>query len=152
MNKAHAFTVATLLVLGASIASAQDPAPPKPLSSTANKPGTPTAKVDLGAEFPQYPQLKGFTFIQLVTTVPPGSGMAWHSHVGAPEIVRILSGTLTDQRGDGPPKTYGPGSTLINAGGIHHQWANLGTEPVVMIGTQIHPPAKPAEQGGGQAR
>ena len=126
------------LALAAGIAWTQSTAPARRLAPADAPGGTRTALVDLGAEFPQ---LKGFTFGQMLVTVPPGTGRAWHSHVGSPEIVRILSGTLTDQRGDGPPTTYGPGSTLVNAGGISHMWANLGTEPVVFIATMVRPAA-----------
>ncbi len=46
---------------------------------------------------------------------------------------------LTDSRNGGPPIAYGPGSTLINAGGVQHMWANLGQEPVVFVTTMVRP-------------
>ena len=95
-----------------------------------------SATVDFSAEFPQ---VKGYIFTQTFTTVAPGTGRPLHSHAGAPEIVRILSGTLTDARNGGPPIAYGPGSTLMNAKGTTHMWANLGTEPVVFIATGVKP-------------
>jgi len=101
-------------------------------------PGKVTATIDLGKEFPQDPELKGYMFSQTLMTVAPGTGRPWHSHAGAPEIVRILSGTLTDARNGGAPKTYGPGSTLINAQGTQHMWANLGSEPLVFLATGVH--------------
>ncbi len=101
-------------------------------------PGTVTAMIDLGREFPKFPQLKNYVLTQILITVPPGTGRPWHSHAGNPEIVRILSGTLTDARNGGSPKTYGPGSTLVNAGGTQHMWANFGSEPVVFIATTVH--------------
>lgn len=114
-------------------------AAPQNLVATEAPPTDATAKVDLGAEFPQF---KGYTFTQGVATVPPGSGRAWHSHVGMPEIVHIISGTLTEAHNGGAPTTYGPGSTLINAAGTQHMWANFGTEPVVFVATQVRAPGK----------
>jgi quercetin dioxygenase-like cupin family protein len=125
---------AMALVLIAGPAWTQTPAPQRLVPNDA-KVGDPTATIDLGAEFPQ---MQGFTFTQSLTTVAPGTGRAWHSHAGSPEIVRILSGTLTDARNGGPPKTYGPGSTLVNDGKTQHMWANLGSEPVILLATAVH--------------
>jgi polar amino acid transport system substrate-binding protein len=102
--------------------------------------GTITAKVDLGAEFPA---MAGYVFTQTVTTVPPGTGRALHSHAHFPEIVRIVSGTLTDTREGQASHAYGPGETIINAGGISHSWVNLGSVPVVYIATAIRSAASP---------
>lgn len=132
--------VALSLGLAAASASAQTP-PAARLVPTVAPVAPPTGVVDLAAEFPQIPQLKGYTLAQTVNTIPPNTGRPLHSHAGAPEIVRIISGTLTDARNGGPPTTYGPGSTLLNAAGTQHMWANLGTEPVVFVATQIKPPA-----------
>ena len=126
----------TLFLLGAvTPLAAQDAAPPRLVPVVAPN-GTVTARVDLGTEFPQ---MKGYTFAQTLTTVAPSTGRPLHSHSGFPEIVRILSGTLTDARNGEAPKAYGPGSTLVNAGGTKHMWANLGKEPVVFIATSIKP-------------
>ena len=134
------FKVVSIAVLIAgNCAWTQTPAP-KSLVAAVAPGGTVTATVDLAAEFPNIPELKGYTFTQTLTTVAPGTGRPWHSHAGMPEIVRILSGTLTDARNGGPPTAYGPGSTLINAAGTQHTWANLGTEPVVFVATAIHSP------------
>ena len=54
-----------------------------------------------------------------------------------PEIVRIISGVLTEQRNDGPAKQYGPGSELINNTGVEHMWANLGTETTITLNTAV---------------
>ncbi len=131
MNKFKALSIIVLLAAGPALAQTAAPQRLTPADST---PGKTTATVDLGAEFAQ---MKGFTLNQSVATVAPGTGRAMHSHAGAPEIVRILSGVLTDSRNGGPPTAYGPGSTLINAQGTQHMWANLGTEPVVFVATSI---------------
>ena len=136
----NALKLASIILLtAAGAASAQAPAPDRLVPPVAPN-GTVMATVDLAAEFPQMPQLKGYTFTQTISTVAPGTGRPLHSHAGKPEIVRILSGTLTDARNGGAPVAYGPGSTLINAKGTQHMWANLGTEPVVFIATAINSP------------
>lgn len=119
-------------------APAQAPQPARLVESLAPA-GTQTASIDLAAEFPNIPQLKGFSLSQILIVVPPGTGRPWHSHAGMPEIVRVLSGNLTDARNGEAPKTYGPGATLINASGTQHMWANLGTDPVVFIATVMRP-------------
>ena len=123
--------IALLAMAGAAVA--QTPAPQR-LTPTDAPTGKPLATVDLGAEFPQ---MKGYVFTQTLNTIAPGTGRAWHSHANNPEIVHILSGTLTEARNGGPPVAYGPGSTLVNAGGIQHMWANLGAEPVVFMAAAI---------------
>jgi len=133
MKPCLAIIAAALASAGA--ASAQTPSPQR-LAPVEAPVSPPTATIDLEAEIPQ---MKGYVLVQALNTVPPGMGRTLHSHVGRPEILRVLSGVLTEVRNGGPPKQYGPGSTLINAGGIEHTWANLGTEPLVFIATQIKP-------------
>jgi quercetin dioxygenase-like cupin family protein len=88
----------------------------------------PLGSIDLGQEFPA---MAGYRMTLFLTSLPPGGGLKAHSHKGAPEIVHIVSGTLTDARNGGPPIAYGPGSTLINDGSVTHATLNLGQEPVV---------------------
>ena len=135
MSALKAAAAALCLAALAAPAFAQ---PPKALAPKEAPAAPIIATIDLGKE---NPALAGFTFTQSVATIQPGTGRAWHSHKGAPEIVRISSGVLTEQRNDGPPKQYGPGSELINNTGVEHMWANLGTEPVVFVNTNVRPPA-----------
>ncbi len=94
------------------------------------------ASIDLGSEVPA---MKGYEFAQSISTVAPGAGRAWHSHVGTPEIVHVVSGVLTDARNGEPSVQYGPGSTIVNAHGTQHMWANLSAGAVVIITTIIRP-------------
>jgi quercetin dioxygenase-like cupin family protein len=138
---------AAIALLGAvAAASAQAAAPqaaapqtaaPKTLVPVEAPASTVTGTVDLGAE---YPAMKGYVMTQTISAVAPGTGRALHSHAGRPEMVRVVSGTLTDARNGGPPTAYGPGSTLVNAGGTEHMWANMGSETVVLVTTSIRPP------------
>jgi quercetin dioxygenase-like cupin family protein len=95
-----------------------------------------TGEVDLGREVPA---MKGYRLVQRLTTVPPHTGRPLHSHAGVPEIVRIISGHITEVRNGQPAATFGPGTTLVNADGLKHMWANLGDEPATFIGTQVVP-------------
>ena len=113
--------------------------PPTPPSAARLAPGeTPPGKfeamLDLGLEFPAG---KGYVMLQSLTIVAPGTGRALHSHAGAPEIVRVLHGTLTDSRNGGPPVAYPAGSTILNTGGVTHMWANLGTETTITLNTAV---------------
>ena len=111
-------------------------APPQRLAPNDVKSGTTVGSIDLG---PIFPQMQGYVLMERLTTVAPGFGMPWHSHAGRPEIMRVLSGTLTDARDGGPPKTYGVGSTLINDGKTRHTWANLGSEQLVLLSATVLP-------------
>ena len=142
MGKAR-ILIALVMVASAAIAAPKKKKAPPPVTQLAPveaPKSIQTASIDLGAEFPQ---MKGYVFTQGVNVIQPGTGRALHSHAGKPEIVRILTGTLTDARNGGPAIRYGPGSTLVNAGGVQHTWANLGTEPVVFISTGIDPAPDP---------
>ena len=101
----------------------------------------PVASIDLGKEFPA---MKGYNLQQTWNVIAPNTGRKAHSHKDQPEIVRIISGVLTDQRVGGQPVKYGPGSNIVNDGTTVHMWANFGTEPVVMVNTSIKP-APPAK-------
>jgi quercetin dioxygenase-like cupin family protein len=141
----HPKLTAALALFGAGVASVC--ADPKPLAAVESPRGQPLATVKLENEYQQIAGLNGYILYQNLITVPPGTGRKWHSHAGRPEIVRILSGVLTDQRNDGEPKSYGPGTTLINADGVQHMWANFGKEPVVFLATSIRgPEAQPRDE------
>jgi quercetin dioxygenase-like cupin family protein len=131
MTKFTALLIAAAVVAGPAFAQA-----PKPQSMVDKEQPTnkPVAVVDLGKEFEA---LKGYNMQQTINVVQPGWGKAAHSHLDAPEIVYVISGTLTDQRIPGQPVKYGPGSTILNTDKISHMWANLGTEPVVMVNTSV---------------
>jgi quercetin dioxygenase-like cupin family protein len=133
---------ALVLLMAGGTAWTQTPPTQQSLTPVEAKAGTVEATIDLGAEFPQ---MKGYVMAEVYNDIPPGAGKSWHSHKGALEIVRIISGTLTEARNGGPPKTFGPGSLLVNDGKVSHMWANLGKEPVVMVAFQVHaapPPQK----------
>ncbi len=134
-------TITSLLIVSAALigaAHAQTPSPGGERMVPANAaPPVSLADVDLTDEFPQ---MKTYRFTQNLYTIAPGTGRAMHSHAGAPEIVHIISGTLTDARKGGAPTAYGPGATILNIKGTNHMWANIGTVPVVFLATSIKSP------------
>jgi quercetin dioxygenase-like cupin family protein len=94
--------------------------------------------IDLGAEFPA---MAGYALTLRTTTVAPGAGHAMHSHKGAPEIIAIVSGVLSDQRG-GKITTHGPGDVLINDSGVSNAVFNAGAQPVLYYAATVGPPPK----------
>jgi quercetin dioxygenase-like cupin family protein len=131
--KSGAFVALGLALGSAGMAVAQDVLPAPTLGVAGEKLG----RIDLGAAFPV---MQGYELRLSRLTVPPGGGLAPHSHKGLPEIIYIASGRLTDQRNGGPPIVYGPGSTLINDDATTHAVLNQGTEPVVYYGAHVSKP------------
>jgi len=94
--------------------------------------------IDLGGEFPA---MAGKALTLRITTVAPGAGHPMHSHKGAPEIIAIVSGVLSDQR-DAKITTHGPGDVLINDSGVSNAVFNAGAQPVVYYAATVAPPPK----------
>lgn len=133
MSSSMPAVLAALALAASGAAHAADTLPAPAHSVTGEKLGM----VDLGKAFPQ---MKGFELRLSRLTVPPGAGLAPHSHKQIPEIVYIVSGHLTEQRNGGAPVVYGPGTTLINDETVTHAVLNQGTETVVYYGTHVSKP------------
>lgn len=130
--------VAGAIVGAAGLALAQGALPPLAGRQQSQTLG----QIDLGAEFPS---MAGYVLTLRMTTVHPGAGHPMHGHKGAPEIVHIVSGVLSDQRNGGPITAHGPGDTLINDSGVTNAVANLGGETVVYYAATVaRPPKTPA--------
>ena len=125
------------LVSVAGLALAQSAGPPLDARQHSETLGS----IDLGHEFPS---MAGYVLTLRTTTVAPGAGHAMHSHKDAPEIVHIVSGVLSDQRGGGPLTARGPGDTLINDGGVSNAVVNLGKVPVLYYAATVARPPKTA--------
>jgi quercetin dioxygenase-like cupin family protein len=115
---------------GTVAAQAVLPAPNGPQQSQ------PLGSIDLTAT---NPNLAGYTLNLRRAIIPPGAGLAPHSHKTFPEIAYIESGVLSDQRNGGPITTHGPGSVLLNTADVTHALLNQGAEPVVMFATSVAP-------------
>ncbi|MHC1768000.1 MAG: cupin domain-containing protein [Verrucomicrobiia bacterium] len=79
---------------------------------------------------------------EIISTVQvvldPGDIVPWHYHSG-PGWGTILSGTLTHDEGCGNPLVYfQAGSAFAEEPGEVHRALNEGTEPVVLIWTEIY--------------
>jgi quercetin dioxygenase-like cupin family protein len=86
-------------------------------------------------------QLPSGDFIVLTQlTINPGDTVSWHYHTGLGLRV-VVGGTLTEDEGCGNPLIPHPaGSAFEEAAGHVHQLFNLGTDPVVVLRTDILPP------------
>jgi quercetin dioxygenase-like cupin family protein len=97
--------------------------------------------IDMGKEFPG---MAGNLMVLRTVSIAPGGGMALHAHKGKPEVVRVVSGVLSEQRNGGPIVQDLPGSTVVNDGSLSHIIVNMGTVPVELIAASIIPdPAAP---------
>jgi quercetin dioxygenase-like cupin family protein len=115
---------------GTVAAQAVLPAPNGPQQSQ------PLGSIDLTST---NPNLAGYTLNLRRAVIPPGAGLAPHSHKTFPEIAFIESGVLSDQRNGGPITMHGPGSVLLNTTDVTHALLNQGSEPVVMFATSVAP-------------
>ncbi|WP_431285493.1 cupin domain-containing protein [Humitalea sp. 24SJ18S-53] len=70
------------------------------------------------------------------TAIRPGGGFDWHSHEGKPEIIYMLSGVLTEGRGDAVVE-HTAGSVLQMTDGVRHSLANTGAEPAVYLSISV---------------
>ena len=92
--------------------------------------------IDMGKEFPG---MAGNLMVLRSVTFAPGAGMALHSHKGKPEVVKVVSGVLSEQRNGGPITQDLPGSVVVNDGSLSHVIVNMGTVPVVLTAASIIP-------------
>jgi quercetin dioxygenase-like cupin family protein len=86
-------------------------------------------------------QLPSGDFIVMTQlTLNPGESVGWHYHPGTGLRV-VLSGALTEDEGCGNPLiTHAAGSAFQEDPGHVHRIFNLGSEPVVVLRTDILPP------------
>jgi quercetin dioxygenase-like cupin family protein len=75
----------------------------------------------------------------------PGTLMAPHKHDGRTSIIIVVSGQLSEHRGD-VVKKYNPGDVVTVSNGTTHANENAGTVPLVYVEINIsaNPPATPA--------
>jgi quercetin dioxygenase-like cupin family protein len=85
-------------------------------------------------------QLPSGDFIVMTQlTLNPGDHIGWHYHPGLGLRV-VMSGALTEDEGCGNPLiTHTAGSAFEETPGHVHQLFNLGSDPVVVLRTDILP-------------
>jgi quercetin dioxygenase-like cupin family protein len=91
------------------------------------------ATIDLG---PEIAGMGGRVLRMSHVTVAPGGTMPAHPHVDRPEIIYVVSGTLTENR-NGKVIEYGPGGVLVMTKEITHALENKGATPAVYIAAPI---------------
>jgi quercetin dioxygenase-like cupin family protein len=124
--KLAAWLAGLWLVVGLWPASGQQ-APP-----TENK----GVKIDSLATIDLGPEIDGMQGRQLrlrLVTVEPGGVIGLHSHKDRPAVVRVLQGTLTEQREGGSAKELKEGDSWSEGKEITHWAENKGTKPAVLI-------------------
>jgi quercetin dioxygenase-like cupin family protein len=73
--------------------------------------------------------------------IAPGGTTGWHTHPG-PSLINVVSGTITNYRGDDPTCTgeqYTAGQGFIDSGSDVHMLRNEGSVPVETIAVQLLP-------------
>jgi len=81
----------------------------------------------------------GETMFTVQLTLDPGEVFPWHYHTG-PAWGIILSGVLTEDAGCGAElERFAAGAAFAESPGHVHMVVNEGTEPVVLLWTEIHP-------------
>ena len=113
------------IILGAGITRAQQPpAGPRPQSEV-------VAKVSLGEVGLPQGAVSVSKFLY-----KPGLSMAPHQHVGRTSVITIVSGQLTERRGDAV-KIYKAGDVITVAEGASHANENAGKEDLVYVEVNI---------------
>ena len=71
--------------------------------------------------------------------IQPGGIVPLHSHVDRPALIYTLSGTITEYRSNcAVPIVHMAGDVAREAEGISHYWINRGSDPVVLLSSDIH--------------
>jgi quercetin dioxygenase-like cupin family protein len=119
---------ALIVMLSAGAAMAQQ-APAGPTGFAVKE----LATIDLG---PELPGMEGRVLRMSHVTVAPGGMMPAHPHRDRPEIIYVVSGTLTENR-NGQIIQYGPGGVLVMTKDITHALENKGATPAIYIAAPI---------------
>jgi len=98
-----------------------------------------TEIVDLG---PEIPGMNGRQLRLRVLTIEPGGYIGIHSHKDRPSVAYFLQGSDTVTFADGTVKHFKAGDITSANKNTTHWHRNEGTEPVVLIVTDIYHPAK----------
>jgi len=70
--------------------------------------------------------------------IQPGGEVPWHSHEDRPAITSVVQGEVTEYSGEcSAPVLHKAGDVSIETHGVAHWWKNIGSEPVVLISTDL---------------
>ena len=130
-----AVLIAVSLGWAAPLVAAQDAAP------KGNK-GLETGKTEIVDLGPEIPGMNGRQLRLRVLTIEPGGYIGIHSHKDRPSVAYFLQGSDTVSFADGTVKHFKAGDITSANKNTTHWHRNEGTEPVVLIITDIYHPAK----------
>ena len=92
------------------------------------------ASVDLGKEI----SVEGRQLRTRRLVVQPGGIVPMHSHADRPALIITVSGSITEYRSDcATPVVHHAGEISREADGISHYWVNQGTEPAVLLSSDV---------------
>lgn len=90
--------------------------------------------IDLGQEI----GVDGRQLRTRMLVVQPGGIVPFHSHEGRPALIYTVSGTIVEHRSScAVPIVHKGGDIAREAEGIAHWWQNEGTEPVVLLSSDV---------------
>ena len=70
--------------------------------------------------------------------VQPGGIVPIHSHSDRPALIVVVSGSITEHRSDrAQPVEHRAGDISREADGISHYWINHGSEPAVLLSSDV---------------
>jgi quercetin dioxygenase-like cupin family protein len=109
-------------------ALANAPTMPKDVTDTV------IGSIDLGKEI----SVQGRLLRTRRLVVQPGGIVPLHSHVGRPALIYTVSGQITEHRSScAAPIVHHAGDIAREAEGISHWWINEGTEPAVLLSSDV---------------
>jgi quercetin dioxygenase-like cupin family protein len=90
--------------------------------------------VDLGSEI----NVEGRQLRTRRLVVQPGGVVPIHNHKDRPALIVTVSGSITEHRSDcSTPIEHHAGDISREADGISHYWINHGTEPAVLLSSDV---------------
>jgi len=90
--------------------------------------------VDLGKEI----SVDGRQLRTRRLVVQPGGIVPLHSHADRPALIVTVSGSITEYRSDcSAPIVHNAGDISREADGISHYWINQGSEPAVLLSSDV---------------
>lgn len=90
--------------------------------------------VDLGKEI----SVEGRQLRTRRLVVQPGGIVPVHSHADRPALIVVVSGSITEHRSDrAEPVEHRAGDISREADGISHYWINHGSEPAVLLSSDV---------------
>src|SRR5262245_48625963 len=134
--------IALAAISGATPALAgQCPAGEQGANALANAPTMPKdvtdtviGAVDLGKEI----SVDGRQLRTRRLVVQPGGIVPLHSHADRPALIVTVSGSITEYRSDcSGPIVHQAGDISREADGISHYWVNQGSEPAVLLSSDV---------------